>query len=190
MPFPEAVKRQAKEKAHYQCVLCRTPWFLDVHHVMPEAEGGPDSLENAAPLCPNCHTWFGHDPAKRTQVRTIRDWWWDRCAQVDAAQLTSAVGQGFDQLFQTYQESQMQERERLFADMKAFIGDQFREQAFRISSAGTITELVQASSTSTAYGGGAYGSGSHGETDAKCPSCGAPNYTGAVGCASCGTRPS
>jgi hypothetical protein len=29
--------------------------FLEVHHVVPLAEGGPDTVENAAALCPDCH---------------------------------------------------------------------------------------------------------------------------------------
>lgn len=46
------------------CELCRTaaPFltsngdpFLEVHHVKPLAEEGPDIVENAAALCPNCH---------------------------------------------------------------------------------------------------------------------------------------
>jgi len=26
-----------------------------VHHIIPLADGGPDTLENVAALCPNCH---------------------------------------------------------------------------------------------------------------------------------------
>ena len=29
--------------------------FLEVHHVRPLAEGGPDMVENAVACCPNCH---------------------------------------------------------------------------------------------------------------------------------------
>jgi hypothetical protein len=29
--------------------------YLEVHHVKPLAEGGPDLVENAVALCPNCH---------------------------------------------------------------------------------------------------------------------------------------
>lgn len=29
--------------------------FLEVHHVHPLAEGGPDQVSNAVALCPNCH---------------------------------------------------------------------------------------------------------------------------------------
>jgi len=29
--------------------------YLEVHHWTPLAEGGLDTIENAAALCPNCH---------------------------------------------------------------------------------------------------------------------------------------
>lgn len=29
--------------------------FVEVHHIHPLAEGGPDTLHNTAALCPNCH---------------------------------------------------------------------------------------------------------------------------------------
>ncbi|MDP4302962.1 HNH endonuclease [Leptothrix discophora] len=32
--------------------------YLEVHHRVPLAEGGPDTVENAIALCPNCHRRF------------------------------------------------------------------------------------------------------------------------------------
>lgn len=29
--------------------------YLEAHHIVPLAEGGPDTVENCAALCPNCH---------------------------------------------------------------------------------------------------------------------------------------
>lgn len=53
----------AKRRAGGLCQLCgKTPFcypngeaYLEVHHIIPLAEGGPDTLENVAALCPNCH---------------------------------------------------------------------------------------------------------------------------------------
>lgn len=42
--------------------------FLEVHHVHPLGEGGDDSLENAAALCPSCHREL-HYGRKRTAKR-------------------------------------------------------------------------------------------------------------------------
>lgn len=34
--------------------------FLEVHHLRPLGEGGPDIVENAAAICPNCHRALHH----------------------------------------------------------------------------------------------------------------------------------
>lgn len=188
MPFSPSVKDEAKARAHYQCVMCQTPFFLDVHHLIKETNGGKNTIENACPLCPNCHTWFGHDLAKRREVEAKRDWWWDRCARIDTAQMTPPDGQRFDQMFQQYQAQQTDE---LLSEMKTFIKDQFRQQAEQVSSAHTITELIQASTGSTGYGSGAYGAGPYGGGPAaRCPSCGADGFSDVSGCPSCGAQSS
>lgn len=53
------------ERARGVCEMCKSPApfirrrdgtpFLEVHHWTPLAEGGEDTVENAAGLCPNCH---------------------------------------------------------------------------------------------------------------------------------------
>jgi hypothetical protein len=42
-------------------------------------EGGPDSEENAAPLCPSCHEVYGGNPHKRKLIRESRDLWFTIC---------------------------------------------------------------------------------------------------------------
>lgn len=42
--------------------------FLEVHHITPLAEGGEDTMENAAALCPTCHREF-HYGAKKLELR-------------------------------------------------------------------------------------------------------------------------
>lgn len=44
--------------------------FLEVHHVCRLADGGPDRVENAVALCPNCHRAFHHasDRAARREA--------------------------------------------------------------------------------------------------------------------------
>ncbi|MEN6336977.1 MAG: HNH endonuclease signature motif containing protein [Phycisphaerales bacterium] len=42
---------------------CRAPFirisdgtpYLEIHHILPLADGGDDTIENATALCPNCH---------------------------------------------------------------------------------------------------------------------------------------
>jgi hypothetical protein len=51
-----------------------------VHHIVPQEENGPDSEDNAAPLCPSCHETYGANPQKRRFIREARDFWYDICA--------------------------------------------------------------------------------------------------------------
>jgi HNH endonuclease len=44
--------------------------YLEVHHIVPLSEGGDDTLENAAALCPSCHRELHHGKL-RLQKRAI-----------------------------------------------------------------------------------------------------------------------
>lgn len=59
-----AVKAWVLEFANGRCELCeqKAPFkdddnrpFLELHHVRPLGDGGPDTITNAVALCPNCH---------------------------------------------------------------------------------------------------------------------------------------
>lgn len=53
------------QRANGKCECCGKPApfnrksndtpYLEVHHKVPLADGGPDILENTEALCPNCH---------------------------------------------------------------------------------------------------------------------------------------
>lgn len=87
MPFSEAVKLEAKERAHFTCVWCREKKnFIDVHHITAQESGGSDELNNAAPLCTACHTLVGGNPELRKQIRERRDWWWTQCRILETRQ--------------------------------------------------------------------------------------------------------
>jgi hypothetical protein len=76
MPFSEAVKLEVKRRAAFQCCRCREIG-VDIHHIVPQAQDGSDDIDNAAPLCQNCHAQFGANPEKRKEIRQMRDWWYD-----------------------------------------------------------------------------------------------------------------
>lgn len=55
--------------------------YLEVHHVRPLAEGGPDTTDNAMACCPNCHRYLHHGSGRETLkqdllMKTVRlkDW--------------------------------------------------------------------------------------------------------------------
>lgn len=58
------VKAWVLKRANGICELCKQPApficadglpYLEVHHIRPLAEGGPDTPSNTVAICPNCH---------------------------------------------------------------------------------------------------------------------------------------
>lgn len=80
MAFSESLKSEVKKKAYFSCCLCKSVG-IEVHHIVPSEEGGEDTFENAAPLCPTCHEIYGANPAKRKFIREARDFWYELCSQ-------------------------------------------------------------------------------------------------------------
>ena len=78
MAFSEQLKLRVKRKAHFACGLCHS-LYVEVHHIVPQAEGGGDTEENAAALCPTCHDLLGANPTKRKFIREACDFWYELC---------------------------------------------------------------------------------------------------------------
>ncbi|MEY3024578.1 MAG: hypothetical protein RJA16_1404 [Planctomycetota bacterium] len=76
------VRGWVERQADGNCELCgeRTftrpdgSWYIEVHHVVPLAEGGSDTVENAVALCPSCHRACHHasDSLHRTEALYAR----------------------------------------------------------------------------------------------------------------------
>jgi len=62
--------------AAFRCCRCHEVG-IDIHHIVPQAKGGSDEIDNAAPLCQNCHDRFGANPEKQKEIRQMRDFWYD-----------------------------------------------------------------------------------------------------------------
>jgi 5-methylcytosine-specific restriction endonuclease McrA len=77
MAFSETLKLAVKKRAAFRCCRCQHIG-IEVHHIFPESAGGPDTDNNAAPLCPSCHAEFGDNPLKRKEIKQMRDHWYDR----------------------------------------------------------------------------------------------------------------
>lgn len=78
IPRSQDVRRKVLERAKGICEFCNKPGFsmdsgaiyLETHHVIPLAEGGPDIEWNVVAICPNDHrqVHFGED---RARMRTV-----------------------------------------------------------------------------------------------------------------------
>lgn len=75
MAFSEKLKEEVRDKSDVRCALCNEP-FVEIHHIIPQAEGGPDTFDNAVALCARCHDIYGGNPTKRKQLREKRDSWY------------------------------------------------------------------------------------------------------------------
>ena len=71
-----------KSLADYKCEIADCPGpkfetdddeaFVEVHHILPLAAGGPDTIENTAALCPTHHS-MAHNakPAIKNEIRSF-----------------------------------------------------------------------------------------------------------------------
>ena len=75
MAFSESLKLKIRKKAAFRCCMDQM-MPVEIHHIIPQSENGSDEEENAAPLCPNCHTLFGGNPELRKKIREMRDNWY------------------------------------------------------------------------------------------------------------------
>lgn len=90
-----------RDQAAGRCDLCgesapflsRGEPFLEVHHVLPLAEEGPDVVENAVAVCPNCHRRLHHSDEGDLPTEILYERI-DRLQKVHStqAQLTRGVG--------------------------------------------------------------------------------------------------
>jgi 5-methylcytosine-specific restriction protein A len=54
LSIAQGVCEDCKQDAPFLRASTREP-FLEVHHIKPLSDGGPDTVENTTALCPNCH---------------------------------------------------------------------------------------------------------------------------------------
>lgn len=89
MPFPRDIRDIALVKSHRRCCVCHEfgGRSVNVHHIEQEADGGPNTLENAICLCLRCHAEAGHFNPRHpmgtkyspAELRAHRDQWWSYC---------------------------------------------------------------------------------------------------------------
>ena len=93
MAFSEALKVELRARARHKCCLCESH-FVEIHHIVPQAEGGSDEEENAAPLCGGCHARYGNNPDHRKQIREARDQHYLRSANPEFSDLLHELTAG------------------------------------------------------------------------------------------------
>jgi hypothetical protein len=89
MPFPRDIREDAFVRSRRYCCVCNQHAGRDVevHHIVPEADGGASTLDNAIALCLECHAEAGHYNPRHprgtkyspSELRRLRDVWWNYC---------------------------------------------------------------------------------------------------------------
>ena len=150
MPFPDSVRLEALKKAYFQCVACHAP-FVEVHHIIPESENGPNTLENAAPLCAGCHGVYGGNPTFRKQISQMRDNWFDVCERRfgPSDPLLSQKLNELGETLQTMRADQRSQYQNVLSEIKKTMGAALSSTAAAINRAGTLEEVVTASGYQT-----------------------------------------
>ena len=49
------IKESLLRESNYQCLICGSENFLEIHHIIQLSLGGDNSLQNLIVLCPTCH---------------------------------------------------------------------------------------------------------------------------------------
>ena len=110
MPFSHNAKEEALVKSRRCCCVCHQFAGRDcnVHHIVPESENGPNTLDNAIVLCPRCHAEAGHYNPKhplgnkysRSELRKHRNNWWKWCEEnssnLDDVKILPRITSGYE----------------------------------------------------------------------------------------------
>jgi hypothetical protein len=92
MVFTEDLRKEVRDKAFFRCCRCQNIG-VEVHHILPQKNGGADTIDNAAPLCPTCHADFGDNPEKRKIITEMRDSWYRRVKEIFQPSDLRALGE-------------------------------------------------------------------------------------------------
>ena len=77
----ESMRETVKERDDYNCVRCAEGAELEVHHIVPIAQGGVTNLSNLATLCENCHEAAHGGSYGSTVTYESQDTFWDWIGQ-------------------------------------------------------------------------------------------------------------
>src|SRR5690348_6496029 len=86
MAWPRDVQEEALVRSRRCCCICHefAGLYVNVHHIVQEADGGTSEIDNAVVLCLRCHGDIGHYNPRHPigtkyrpdEVRRHRDAWW------------------------------------------------------------------------------------------------------------------
>lgn len=87
MPFSQKIRQDSLIACQRHCCICHERKYIQMqcHHIIQEADNGPNSFDNCIPLCPDCHAKvkafdprhpFGGTPYHLLELKRLRDDWY------------------------------------------------------------------------------------------------------------------
>ena len=75
MGFSQADVDLALSSTGRRCAICQHRHAVQLHHIVHRSQGGSDELENAIPLCPNCHNEVhsSYSSGRTTRIYTVAE---------------------------------------------------------------------------------------------------------------------
>lgn len=70
MAFNQAEAEVLLAQTGRLCCICKRLHRVQLHHIIPKEAGGSDDIDNAIPLCPNCHDEVHSGPASGRVTRS------------------------------------------------------------------------------------------------------------------------
>lgn len=150
MAFSETTKEDVKKKAHYNCCVCKNP-FPDVHHIIPEGDGGDDSFDNAAPLCGACHRQYGNNSDLRKTIKGMRNLWYEICATRYKDDTSQPIYKKIDELGKIIAEGKEEDRDKI-DELKKLILSLQEKKEDEIKKAQSIEDLSKRNISATKLG--------------------------------------
>ncbi len=139
MAFTEGTKLEAKRRAHFSCVVCHQ-LLVEIHHIVPQVNGGSDEIDNAAALCAYCHDLLGGNPDKRKQIRQMRDFWYELCETRFRDSSSLVLAKDLEEL-----KSSQEEQGAMISGIKNLLEKHYSHQSDEIAAASTASEVASLS---------------------------------------------
>lgn len=139
MSFSESIKLGVKKKAMFRCCRCQNIG-IDVHHIIPEKDHGPDTFDNAAPLCQNCHDQFGDNPVKRKEITQMRNHWYETVEKMYPNQSNVPLQEINEQLkqIQINNQSDLSELKSMLRDVSDKVIDNITPGTATVTASGIV----------------------------------------------------
>lgn len=193
MTFSEQLKLEVKKLSHFKCCICWTFEFVDVHHIIPQSDGGEDTIDNAAPLCTRCHDAYGGNPDKRKWITQKRDFWYTYCKEKLYNEDINELQKIHETIKEIKRDSSRKEEKisELYIMVQTLLDSQntlsSQIGSVPLDKKGDVIAQIGSAAITIATGSGTISQDAYYAQHGFCPNCGAKNDPGTVACEDCGS---